>query len=101
MSERVCFTLRVWPERIDEYRERHRELWPEMRESLLAAGRRDYSLFLADDGLVVGYYRVEDRGASTATLATDPVVTRWNASMAPLFVDPEPRVLSEVFRLKE
>ena len=28
--ERVCFQLHVRPERIDEYRERHRAVWPEM-----------------------------------------------------------------------
>ena len=34
--ERVCFLARVRPERLDEYRERHKDVWPDM----LAALRR-------------------------------------------------------------
>ena len=28
--ERVCFPVRVRADRIDEYRERHKAVWPEM-----------------------------------------------------------------------
>jgi L-rhamnose mutarotase len=28
--ERVCFLLQVRPERLDEYRERHAAVWPDM-----------------------------------------------------------------------
>ena len=28
--ERVCWTMRVRPEKLDEYKARHREVWPEM-----------------------------------------------------------------------
>ena len=58
--ERVCFLLRVRPERLDEYRERHRAVWPEMLDALREAGWRNYSLFLRDDGLLVGYLETED-----------------------------------------
>ena len=36
--ERVCFQLRVRADRLDEYRERHRAVWPEMLAALSAAG---------------------------------------------------------------
>ena len=45
--ERVCFLLQVRPDRLDEYRARHREVWPEMLDALREAGWRNYSLFLA------------------------------------------------------
>ena len=32
--ERVCFLARVRPDRLDEYRERHENVWPEMRAAL-------------------------------------------------------------------
>ena len=35
--ERVCFLARVWPDRLDEYRERHKNVWPEMRAALAEA----------------------------------------------------------------
>ena len=58
--QRVCFLLRVDPERLDEYKERHRNVWPEMRDALREAGWGNYSLFLRDDGLLVGYVETED-----------------------------------------
>ena len=32
--ERICFHLRVRPARMEEYRQRHMAVWPEMQESL-------------------------------------------------------------------
>jgi len=43
---RVCFTLNVREDMPGEYRRRHAEVWPELRNALSAAGWRDYSLFL-------------------------------------------------------
>ena len=36
--ERVCFLLRVRADRLDEYKERHRSVWPEMLKALQATG---------------------------------------------------------------
>ena len=103
---RYCFTLQVDPARLVEYRERHAAVWPEMLTALRDAGWRDYSLFLRDDGLLVGYLMTEDlEAARTAMEATD-VNRRWQAEMAPFFVGlPDGRadrgltVLDEVFNL--
>ena len=65
---RVCFTLRVRPDRLDEYRARHREVWPEMRAALNEAGWHNYSLFLAEDGLLIGYLECDDFDAALALL---------------------------------
>ena len=32
--QRVCFVLQVKPERLEEYKERHRTVWPEMQAAL-------------------------------------------------------------------
>ena len=66
--ERVCFQLRVRPERIDEYRERHRAVWPEMLAALRATGWTNYSLFLRPDGLLIGYLETEDFEAATRAM---------------------------------
>ncbi|QHY99520.1 L-rhamnose mutarotase [Streptomyces sp. S4.7] len=83
--ERVCFVLKVRQERLAEYRERHRAVWPEMLAALGAAGWRDYSLFLRDDGLLVGYLETEDFAAARAAMAATEVNARWQAQMAPYF----------------
>jgi L-rhamnose mutarotase len=83
--ERVCFLLRVRPDRLDEYTARHREVWPEMLDALQAAGWRNYSLFLREDGLLVGYLETEDFAAAQAAMEATDVNARWQAEMAPFF----------------
>ncbi len=53
--ERVCFSLQVRPDCLDEYKRRHQNVWADMREALSSTGWHDYSLFLRDDGLLIGY----------------------------------------------
>jgi L-rhamnose mutarotase len=83
--ERVCFQLHVRPERIDEYRERHRAVWPDMLAALREAGWSNYSLFLRPDGLLIGYLETEGFEAATAAMEATDVNTRWQAEMAPFF----------------
>jgi L-rhamnose mutarotase len=103
----VCFELRVRPDRIDEYVERHRAVWPEMLDEIAAAGRRNYSIFLGDGGLLVGYYETDDDEAAQAYLANSAVAARWEAEMAPFFAGLEGRpdqsapVLTEIFNLAD
>ena len=59
LMERACFLLRVRPEKLDEYKARHREVWPEMLDALRETGWTNYSLFLREDGLLVGYFETE------------------------------------------
>ncbi|GAA1806543.1 L-rhamnose mutarotase [Luedemannella flava] len=102
---RVCFTLQVRPEMLEEYRRRHAEVWPEMLAALRDTGWHDYSLFLRDDGLLVGYLLTEDFDAALAAMDATEVNARWQADMAPFFAgrraDRSMRVLPEVFNLDE
>ena len=81
MTQRVCFLLKVHPDRVAEYRRRHAEVWPEMREALSATGWRNYSLFLRDDGLLVGYLECEDFDAVRAAMDATEVNARWQTEM--------------------
>lgn len=83
--QRVCFILKVRPERLAEYRERHAEVWPEMRAALSATGWRNYSLFATEEGMVVGYLETEDFEAAREAMARTGVNARWQAEMAPFF----------------
>jgi L-rhamnose mutarotase len=89
VSERVCFVLQVRSERVAEYRARHAEVWPEMRAALARHGWRDYSLFLREDGLLVGVLETDDFARSLAGMAAEEVNARWQASMAPYFELPD------------
>jgi L-rhamnose mutarotase len=102
---RVCFTLQVAPERLAEYRRRHAQVWPEMLAALRDAGWHDYSLFLREDGLLVGYLMTEDFDAALAAMDATDVNARWQAEMAPFFTagraDQNMHVLAEVFNLDD
>jgi len=104
--QRVCFLLKVRSDRIEEYRERHREVWPELRAELSAAGWHNYSIFLREDGLLVGYLETDDFAQAVARMAPSEVNARWQEQMGPLFEaldgvapDEAMRPLPEVFHL--
>jgi len=104
--ERICFRLQVRPDRLDEYRARHRDVWPEMLQALRDTGWRNYSLFLADDGQLIGYLETEDFEKSREAMAATAVNTTWQTEMAALFAEPSGRTadsamtpLAEVFHL--
>jgi L-rhamnose mutarotase len=104
---RVCFQLQVRPERILEYRERHAAVWPEMLRALKRTGWTNYSLFLREDGLLIGYLETPDLAAAQAGMAATEVNARWQAQMGEFFVDldgaPDAGFvqLSEVFNLED
>ena len=83
---RVCFVSRVKPHRLDEYRERHRAVWPEMLKALRDAGWNNYSLFLSEDGLLVGYVETDDFDAAQEAMAATDINARWQAEMSDFFV---------------
>jgi L-rhamnose mutarotase len=83
--ERVCFLLQVRPDRLDEYRARHQAVWPDMLAALRDAGWANYSLFLRDDGLLVGYLETEDFAAAQRAMEATDVNARWQAEMAEFF----------------
>ncbi|MBK0868834.1 MULTISPECIES: L-rhamnose mutarotase [unclassified Saccharopolyspora] len=102
---RVCFQLRVDPDRLDEYRRRHAAVWPEMLRAIEASGRRNYSLFLRPDGLLIGYYETDSADRSDARLAASQVAAVWEEHMAELFIggraDRSATILEEVFHLED
>ena len=104
--QRVCFVLQVRPECIEEYTQRHRNVWPEMQQALEESGWRNYSLFLRPDGMLIGYFETDDLQRAMAKMKTYPVNDRWQTEMAPLFAsnsntkpDDQLSPLQEVFHL--
>jgi L-rhamnose mutarotase len=108
---RYCFQLRVKPDRLAEYRERHAAVWPEMLRALAETGWHNYSLFLRPDGLLIGYVESPDLAAAQAAMDTTDVNHRWQAEMAEFFeeLDAESNqrpdqgfvLLEEVFHLED
>lgn len=81
----VCFRLRVRPDLVPAYRERHSSVWPEMLRALAATGWHDYRIFVADDGTCIGTFRTADLDASLAGMGALEVNARWQSEMQPFF----------------
>lgn len=84
--ERITFTMLVAPEHMDTYVRMHAETWPELLHELDRLGWENYSLFLRDDGLLVGYHETEDWAASQQAMAATAVSARWSVEMDRLVV---------------
>src|SRR5947209_4467043 len=98
--QRICFTLRVRPGKLSEYKARHRAVWPEMQQALRDTGWTNYSLFLRPDGLLIGYFETEDFDRAKTGMEAKEVNTRWQTEMSEFFEQPasfEP--IEEVFHL--
>lgn len=84
--KRVGFILKVREDRLEEYREHHKKVWPKMREALGRNGWRNYSLFLRPDGLLFGYVETpESFEAALKGMAGEQINAEWQAFMAPFF----------------
>ena len=83
--QRVCFLLQVKKDRLAEYKERHQQVWPEMLQALSETGWHNYSLFLRDDGLLVGYVETPDFQHALSGMAAREVNARWQNEMREFF----------------
>jgi L-rhamnose mutarotase len=75
-----------------------------MLAALREAGWSNYSLFLAADGLLVGYVETDDFEAAQAAMERTDVNARWQAEMAGFFEQGRPdhalERLEEIFHLE-
>ena len=84
--ERVAFVMRVQEGEEEEYRRRHREVWPAVLADLERAGVRSMSIFMADRQLIL-YMEVEKYAEAVRILAESPESVRWEEYMAPCMQD--------------
>lgn len=79
-----------------------------MLRALAETGWRNYSLFVSEEGLLIGYLEAEKPLAELqAAMAATEVNARWQSEMAPFFADLEGAPdtgfmeLTEVFHLED
>ena len=87
--KRIAFLLTVKQEKLGEYKEVHKNVWPEMLQVLEESGWHNYSLFLNTEGLLFGYFETPfDFETVRALMAEKEVNARWQEKMAPFFESP-------------
>jgi L-rhamnose mutarotase len=88
--QRVGFLLKVKDDRLEEYKEHHRNVWPDMQDALKRHGWNNYSIFMRPDGLLFGYVEVPDSfQAALDGMADEDANLRWQELMSPFFEKPE------------
>jgi L-rhamnose mutarotase len=102
---RKAFRMSVNPGQEEEYERRHRPIWPELEQVLLAHGVRSYSIFLDPTTRdLFGYAEVDSEERWQAIAATE-VCRRWWVHMREIMpsnpdASPVSRELREVFHVE-
>ncbi|HEY6977747.1 MAG TPA: L-rhamnose mutarotase [Chitinophagaceae bacterium] len=102
--QRVAFKMKLFKGCEDEYKKRHNDLWPELKELLKQTGITDYSIFLDEaTNNLFAYLMIDDAG-KLDKLPFEPVMKKWWSYMRDIMEtneDGSPVVipLNEVFYL--
>lgn len=94
--------MKLFPGFEEEYKKRHDNLWPELKDLLKKSGVREYSIYLDDCSLTLfGVMQVEDP-ALLQNLGEHPVMKKWWAYMQDIMEtnpdnSPQSVPLKEVF----
>jgi len=80
--ERLAFKMHLNEGQKEEYKKRHNELWPELRQLLKSAGVSEYSIFLDEEtNILFAFQKVSGDGGSQ-NLGQTEIVQKWWAYMA-------------------
>lgn len=86
---RYGMVIGLRPDKVDEYRRLHADVWPDVLRMIRECHLRNYSIYLRTlgDGLpyLFSYfeYTGEDFAADMAKMAADPATQRWWACCKP------------------
>ena len=97
--------MRLKPERVADYEEAHKLVWPELLSVLKIAKVSDYSIFREGTDLFF-YLCAPDFDAAFSQVKESQIDARWQAAMRPFLEDEQEgrgnggfRMMTEVFHL--
>jgi len=79
---RSAFKMKLKPGFRDEYKKRHDEIWPELKELLTASGISDYSIFLDEETDTLFASQKSSGDGGSQDLGSLEIVKKWWAYMA-------------------
>ena len=97
--------IRVLPEKLEEYKELHKNVWPDVLEQIHRSNIRNYTIYY-NDGLLFSYYEYigDDYEKDMEAMAADKTTQEWwkltSPCQAPLDTAPPGefyRIAEEVF----
>lgn len=99
------FKMKLYDDMAEEYKKRHNELWPEMKDMIHEYGGSNYSIFLdSETNVLYGYIELEDE-EKWAKSADTAICRKWWDYMADIMEtnkdhSPVSKDLSLVFHLE-
>lgn len=99
--ERYAWKGFVKPGMMEEYKKRHDEIWPEMKEMFRKAGIRNYSIWNMENELF-GYYECDSIEKAAEIQQKSEVTKKWSEYMKDVMEmkkDPETGVQPKLQRV--
>ena len=102
MTKRFCQRAFLKPEKIEEYKALHANVWPDVLKTIKDCKLQNYSISIMGN-MVVSYfeYTDEDFEADMAKMDADPITLEWWKHTKPCFVGHDQGVyyedLEEIF----
>ena len=102
--EQIAFKMQLYPGKMQEYKQRHDAIWPELVSLLKASGVSDYSIFLDEETHILFGVLRRTAAHQMDALPTHAVMQRWWAYMQDLMESqpdnaPVVKPLTPVFHL--
>lgn len=76
--KRYGMVIKVRPEKLEEYKKLHANVWPEVLDMIKKCNIRNYSIY-HKDGYLFSYFEYEGKHfkADMEKMAADPVTQKW------------------------
>lgn len=85
--QRYGMVLRIRPDKIEEYKRYHADIWSGVASIIRECNIQKYSIYLKDDFLFSYFeYVGDDFQGDMAKMAADPITQKWWAVMMPMQV---------------
>ncbi|WP_461630026.1 L-rhamnose mutarotase [Labilibaculum euxinus] len=103
--KRLAFKMHLNEGQREEYKKRHNELWPELKQLLKEAGVNEYSIFIDEETNTLFAFQKLSRNGGSQDLGQTEVVKKWWEFMADIMKtnadnSPVSVPLEEVFYLE-
>jgi len=82
VMKRFGFKMKLNPGFREEYKKRHDEIWPELKELLKREGIGNYSIFLDEETNTLFAYQEQSGDSSSQDLGSNEIVKKWWKYMA-------------------
>lgn len=82
MHKRLAFKMKLYPGALNEYKKRHKKIWPELHKLLKDAGLSEYSIFFDEETNILFAFQKQAGELGSQDLGKAEVLQKWWKYMA-------------------